>query len=183
MTIQRLTCLLAASLALWGNAHAQAHGDAHPPTLVPAATPEAAKPVAAAPPAAPAPTASAAPARPAAPAKPDHSLVLPYHMPHLMRWVGQLGLPDEQKAALGTYAKDVVSPKLSPLLDEAQQLEKDIGRAALGGATPAQLAPRLDRLQAVKRQAVEIHIACINHVRHTLAPDVYARLLKLALGD
>lgn len=178
MTIQRLTCLLAASLALWGGAQAaQAHDDAK------SAAHEGAKSVAAAPTATPAPAASAAPARPAAPAKPDYSLVLPYNMPHLMRWVGQLGLPDEQKAALGKYAKEVVSPKLSPLLEEAQQLEKDIARAALDGTTPAQLASRLDRLQAVKRQAVEIHITCINHVRHTLAPEVYARLLKLALGD
>lgn len=140
----------------------------------------------AAPPAQATPGASGAPApvaKPAAPAKTDYALILPHNMPHLMRWVGKLGLPPEQAAALGKYAKEVVSPKLSPLLDEAQKLEKDIAQAALAGQTKQQLAPKLDRLQSMKREAAEIHITCINHLRNTLTPEDYARLLTLAQSE
>lgn len=136
--------------------------------------------------AAPAPATTAAPpaqAKPAAPAKTDYALILPHNMPHLMRWVGKLGLSPEQSAALSTYAKEVVSPKLGPLLDEAQKLEKDIAQAALAGQTKQQLAPKLDRLQSMKREAAEIHITCINNLRNTLKPEDYARLLKLAQSE
>lgn len=116
----------------------------------------------------------------AAPSPAEYSLVLPYNMPHLMKYVGQIGLSGERKAALDKYANEMIRPALRPLLEEAQRLEKEIARAALDGQAKEQLTAKLDRLQRVKRDAAEIHISCLNHVRQTLSADEYGRLLKLA---
>lgn len=116
----------------------------------------------------------------AAPSPADYSLVLPYNMPHLMKYVDQIGLSEERKALLNKYANETIRPALRPLLEEAQRLEKEIARTALAGQTKEQLAAKLDRLQRVKRDAAEIHIGCLNHVRQTLSAAEYGRMLKLA---
>lgn len=182
MRIRCFTSLLAVVLgacAQTDGAH-RTHGQV---AAAPAPATAAAQPAQATTGASGAPGAPASVAKPAAPAKTDYALILPHNMPHLMRWVGKLGLPSEQAAALSKYAKEVVSPKLGPLLDEAQKLEKDIAQAALSGQTTQQLAPKLDRLQSMKREAAEIHITCINNLRNTLKPEDYARLLKLAQSE
>lgn len=119
-------------------------------------------------------------AKAAAPSPADYSLVLPHNMPHLMRYVGQIGLSEERKATLDKYANETIRPALRPLLEEAQRLEKEIARAALDGQAGEQLAAKLDRLQRVKRDAAEIHIGCLNQVRRTLSAEEYRHLLKLA---
>ena len=62
----------------------------------------------------------------------------------------------------------------------AQQLEQEIASAALEGRSAQDLAPQLDRLAQLKREAAEIHLRCIAQVRQTLPPEQYARLLALA---
>jgi len=69
---------------------------------------------------------------------------------------------------------------LRPRLQQAQQLEQEIGRAVLDGRSAGELAPQLGRLAQLKREAAEIHLRCIAHVRQTLPPEQYARLVALA---
>lgn len=117
---------------------------------------------------------------PAAPAMPEYSLLLPAHLPHLMQWVAKLDASAEHQQALSRYADEQVRPALRPRLQQAQQLEQDIARAALEGRSAQELAPQLDRLAQVRREAAEIHLRCIAQVRQTLPPEQYARLLALA---
>lgn len=117
---------------------------------------------------------------PAAPAMPEYSLLLPAHLPHLMSWVAKLDASAEHQQALSRYADEQVRPALRPRLQQAQQLEQEIARAALEGRSAQDLAPQLDRLAQLKREAAEIHLHCIAQVRQTLPPDQYARLLVLA---
>lgn len=117
---------------------------------------------------------------PAAPAMPEYSLLLPAHLPHLMPFVARLDASPEHRQALSRHADEQVRPALRPRLQQAQQLEQEIARAALEGRGAQDLAPQLDRLARLKREAAEIHLRCIAHVRQTLPPDQYARLLALA---
>ncbi len=117
---------------------------------------------------------------PAAPAMPEYSLLLPAHLPHLMPFVGQLDASAEHRQALSRHADEQVRPALRPRLQQAQQLEQEIARAALEGRSAQDLAPQLDRLAQLKREAAEIHLRCIAQVRQTLPPEQYARLLALA---
>ena len=127
------------------------------------------------------PQASAAHAQaPAAPAMPEYSLLLPAHLPHLMPFVAKLDASPEHQQALSRYADEQVRPALRPRLQQAQQLEQEIARAALDGRSAQDLAPQLDRLAQVRREAAEIHLRCIAQVRQTLPPEQYARLLALA---
>lgn len=115
-----------------------------------------------------------------APSPADYALLLPSHLPHLMSFVAQSGVSAEHQQALARYADEQVRPALGPRLQQARQLEQEIGRAVLDGSSAAELAPRLDRLTRLKREATEIHLRCIAHVRQTLPPDQYARLVALA---
>ncbi len=117
---------------------------------------------------------------PAAPAMPEYSLLLPAHLPHLMQWVAKLDASAEHRQALSRHADEQVRPALRPRLQQAQQLEQEIARAALDGRSAQDLAPQLDRLAQLKREAAEIHMRCIAQVRQTLPPEQYARLLALA---
>ena len=117
---------------------------------------------------------------PAAPAMPEYSLLLPAHLPHLMSYVAQLDASAEHRQALSRHADEQVRPALRPRLQQAQQLEQEIARAALEGRSAQDLAPQLDRLAQLKREAAEIHLRCIAQVRQTLPPEQYARLLALA---
>lgn len=117
---------------------------------------------------------------PAHPALPEYALVLPGNLPHLMPFVAQVAASAEHQQALAHHADEQVRPALRPRLQQAQQLEQDIARAALDGRSAHDLAPQLDRQAQLKREAAEIHLHCIAHVRQTLPPDQYARLLVLA---
>lgn len=119
----------------------------------------------------------------AAPAMPEYSLLLPASLPHLMQFVEQLNASAEHQQALSRYAKEQVRPALLPRLQQAQQLEQEIGRAALDGRSPQELAPQLQQLATLKREAAEIHLRCIAQVRQTLPPDQYARLVALATAQ
>ncbi|WP_244957618.1 hypothetical protein [Alicycliphilus denitrificans] len=50
----------------------------------------------------------------------------------------------------------------------------------LDGRSAGELAPQLGRLVQLRREAAEIHLRCIAHVRQTLPPEQYARLVALA---
>lgn len=117
----------------------------------------------------------------AVPALPQYSLVSPYHLPHVMRELrhhaNDYGLSEAQRQALDRLHDVEVRPTLLPRLREAQRLEREIGRAVLEGQDKATLAPRLDRLQEVKREAAEMHIDCVQRVRAVLTPEQYARLM------
>ncbi len=117
------------------------------------------------------------------PALAQYSLVHAAHLPHLA-WTlkGQtaaLGLNEVQRGTLAALAFEV-RDQLQPRLEQARAAEQDIAQAALAGATVQQLAPQLDRLQQLKREAAEFHMRCIAQVRQTLPPEQYARLLALA---
>lgn len=116
----------------------------------------------------------------AAPAPAEYALLLPGHLPHLMPFVAQLGASAEHQQSLSRYADEQVRPALRPRLQQAQQLEQEIGRAVLDGRSAGELAPQLGRLAQLKREAAEIHLRCIAHVRQTLPPEQYARLVALA---
>ena len=119
---------------------------------------------------------------PAAPAMPEYSLLLPAHLPHLMPFVAKLDASPEHQQALSRYADEQVRPALRPRLQQAQQLEQEIARAALDGRSAQDLAPQLDRLAQVRREAAEIHLRCIAQVRQTLPPEQYAALRAFAGG-
>ncbi|HRO81863.1 MAG TPA: hypothetical protein PLR92_10560 [Alicycliphilus denitrificans] len=116
----------------------------------------------------------------AAPAPAEYALLLPGHLPHLMPFVARLGASAEHQQSLSRYADEQVRPALRPRLQQARQLEQEIGRAVLDGRSAGELAPQLGRLAQLKREAAEIHLRCIAHVRQTLPPEQYARLVALA---
>jgi hypothetical protein len=64
---------------------------------------------------------------------PEYSLLLPAHLPHLMSYVAQLDASAEHRQALSRHADEQVRPALRPRLQQAQQLEQEIARAALEG--------------------------------------------------
>ncbi|MFN4340641.1 MAG: hypothetical protein ACK4FE_01250 [Azonexus sp.] len=111
---------------------------------------------------------------------PDYALISPRHLPHLMNFIGQLSLDAARRQSLEQYADQTVRPNLLPLLREAQQLERAIGRAVLDGEGQSAVVGQLDRLLQLKRQAAEIHIRCIAQVRQILPADQYSQLLALA---
>ena len=115
-----------------------------------------------------------------------YSLMLPAHLPHLMQVLGDAKVDlspapsAEQRKALALHADEQVRPRLLPRLKDARQLEQDIAAAALAGSDAAALGSRMDRLQQLKHEAAEIHIACIAHVRKVLSPKQYAAVLRAA---
>lgn len=115
-----------------------------------------------------------------APALPAYALLLPGNLPHLMPFVARVEASAEHQQALARHADEQVRPALRPRLQQAQQLEQEIGRAVLDGHGAQELAPQLERLARLQREAAEIHLRCIVQVRQTLPPAQYARLLALA---
>ena len=97
-----------------------------------------------------------------------------------MPFVARLGASAEHQQSLARYADEQVRPALRPRLQQARQLEQEIGRAVLDGRSAGELAPQLGRLAQLKREAAEIHLRCIAHVRQALPPEQYARLVALA---
>lgn len=133
------------------------------------------------PPQAPSPTAAARDVP-----LPMHSLLMPAHLPHLMHVLEDDKVPLDpapsaaQRQALASFARERVRPNLLPRLKEARQLEQEIAAAVLAGQATAALAPRLDRLQQLKREAAEIHIGCIQNMRQVLSAEQYAAVQRAA---
>lgn len=123
---------------------------------------------------------AATPGGSTAPQLKDHALVTPHYLPHLMEFVGKAGLSDEEMQTLRTYAEEQVRPVLRQIFQQARALEDEIARAAIEGSTVEQLAPRLDRPAALKREAAELHIRCVNNMRRTPPADKYQRVVELA---
>lgn len=117
------------------------------------------------------------------PTLPHYMLILPENLPQLaqaMKGRGkELALTPEQNGSLAAIVLEV-RERLQPLLAEARTLERAIAADALGGATPAVLAARLDRLQQLKRQATETHIDSTYRIRTALNPAQYEQLLQLS---
>lgn len=130
-------------------------------------------------------SAVAGPAAPAPdePTLPHYMLILPENLPSLtqaMKGRGkELGLNAGQTGSLAAVVLEA-RDRLQPLLAEARALEKAIAAEALGGATPAALAGRLDRLQQLKRQAAEAHIDSIVRIKAAVTPAQYEQLIRLA---
>lgn len=105
------------------------------------------------------------------------------NLPHLMESVQpnaeKLGLDDAQKAEVAAIRAEVPG-KIMPLFERAEALELALSADILAGKTGDDLAARMDELQAVKRAAADVHVACIARVRALLRPGQYAQLLELA---
>lgn len=115
-----------------------------------------------------------------------YALIQPEHLPsplHAMQGRGQeLGLDEAQKQELLRLIIELRTAQ-TPLLTEARALETEIAAAALSGQTRQALAPRLDRLQRVKREATEAQIDNIDHLKQTLTATQYEQLLRIADTD
>lgn len=119
----------------------------------------------------------------AAPAPSTYSLILPANLPHLMAFIKKRGAELELDAAQKAEVEQIlaeVPARIRPVFMKAQEAERAIARDVLAGQMGDDLAARLDDLEASKREAAEIHIACIKRVRKMLRPDQYARVLKMS---
>lgn len=114
-----------------------------------------------------------------------YRLILPENLPNLMQSMQgrgkDLGIDSRQKASLAALVLEV-RDRLQPLLGEARALEKALASEALAGGTPADLGERLDRLQQLKRTALEAHVEGLNRLRQTLTPAQYDLLLRIDAG-
>jgi hypothetical protein len=113
----------------------------------------------------------------------DYSLLLPANLPHLMQTItahqGDLTLDQAQKEEVDRILAEVPA-RIRPLFQQAEALEKAIAADVLAGKAGDDLGSRLDQLQTVKRQAAQLHIACIGRVRSLLTPDQYRQVLTFA---
>lgn len=116
----------------------------------------------------------------------QYALVLPGNLPHLMRTIGdhraELGLDARQSAEVDAILAEVPG-KIRPLFQKGEALEKAIAGDVLAGKVGPDLKSRLDTLQAVKREAAEVHTACIVRVRTLLTAEQYEGVLKLARDE
>ncbi|MCI2395955.1 hypothetical protein [Aliiroseovarius sediminis] len=119
----------------------------------------------------------------AAPLINEYALIFPANMPHLMATIGahrgELDLTEAQSAEVDAIFAEVPA-RIKPLFTKAKELETVISNDVMAGALLEGLGPQLDELAAVKREAAEVHIACINRVRSMLSPEQYAKVLELA---
>ena len=118
-----------------------------------------------------------------APVLNEYALIFPANMPHLMAVIGkhrgELDLTEAQNAEVDAIFAEVPA-RIKPLFSKAQELETAISDDVMAGTLLEDLAPRLDELAAAKREAAEVHIACINRVRGMLTPEQYAKVLDLS---
>lgn len=116
----------------------------------------------------------------------QYALVLPGNLPHLMHAIrdhrAALGLDARQSAEVDAILSEVPA-KIRPLFQKGEEMEKAISADVLAGRIGPDLKTRLDALQAVKREAAEIHIACITRVRTTLSAEQYQRVLDLSSAE
>lgn len=119
----------------------------------------------------------------AAPSIKEYALIFPANMPHLMETIGahrgELNLTEAQNAEVDAIFAEVPG-RIRPLFAKAKELEVSISDDVMRGGALADLGQRIDELAAVKREAAEVHIACINRVRGLLSPAQYAKVLDLA---
>lgn len=116
----------------------------------------------------------------------QYALVLPGNLPHLMHAIrdhrAALGLDARQSAEVDAILSEVPA-KIRPLFQKGEEMEKAISADVLTGHVGPDLKARLDALQTVKREAAEVHIACIARVRAMLSADQYQRVLTLAQAE
>lgn len=112
----------------------------------------------------------------------QYSLLLPGNLPHVMQTIrdhrSTLGLDARQSAEVDAILAEVPG-KIRPLFQKGEEMEKAITADVLAGHIDRDLRRRLDALQSVKREAAEIHIACITRVKKLLSGEQYERVLAL----
>ncbi len=130
-----------------------------------------------------APAAMADEAKPGEPPLPAYALILPANLPHVMRVIldhrQNLGLSDAQQAEVDAIMAEVPG-KIRPVFEKAKAAEIAIADDVMAGRNLEGIPARLDELQALKREAADIHVACIARVRAMLTPEQYAKVLELS---
>ncbi|PIE07142.1 MAG: hypothetical protein CSA74_08995 [Rhodobacterales bacterium] len=122
-------------------------------------------------------------AKPGEPPLPAYALILPANLPHVMRVIldhrQDLGLSAEQEAEVDAIMAEVPG-KIRPVFEKARAAEIAIADDVMAGRNLEGIPARLDELQTLKREAADIHVACVTRVRAMLTPEQYARVLELS---
>ncbi len=130
-----------------------------------------------------APAAMADEAKPGEPPLPAYALILPANLPHLMSVIVKhrqdLGLSDAQQAEVDAIMAEVPA-RIRPVFKRAREAEIAISNDVMAGRNLEGIPARIDALQALKREAADIHVACVVRVREMLTPAQYARVLELS---
>ncbi len=117
------------------------------------------------------------------PVSAQYSLVHPFHLPHVLRFIKENGeafrIDGKQQQAIDQVTAEVRGPTQTRQA-EAAKLEREIAVAAFDGQDSRSLAERFERLQRVKRDIAEIHVDFVNRLRGILLPEQYVLLRKLA---
>lgn len=118
-----------------------------------------------------------------APGPTQYSLIHPFHLPHVLRFITDnedaFRIDAEQQQAIGRLVAEVSGPTRARQA-EAGELEREIAAAAFAGRDSRAQAERFDRLQRVKREIAEMHVDFVDRLRGILTPEQFALLRKLA---
>ncbi len=130
-----------------------------------------------------APVAMADEAKTSEPPLPAYALIMPANLPHLMSVIVKhrqdIGLSDAQQAEVDAILADVPA-RIRPVFKRAKEAEIAISSDVMAGRNLESIPARVDALQALKREAADIHIACVIRVRDMLTPAQYAKVLEMS---
>ncbi len=90
----------------------------------------------------------------------------------------KLALTAQQKKELLAIRKETIGSVMS-LKPKILKLQKEITKAAMGGAEPQSLAQKVNELASLKAEATRTHLKCIYETRQVLTPKQLKYLNKI----
>jgi hypothetical protein len=111
----------------------------------------------------------------------NHKMGLVLALPHPMKAIipkyDAYDFTKEQDEKMQAIIADMPA-KMHAMFDEAEEIEREIQKAVMKeGQTKKQLASKLDKLQALKREITSLHIDTVNEIRAFMSKKQYKMMM------